>query len=165
LKRKTVTLIAIIVAIVISLAAYRAIAVLGSDNSSSTSHYISQPVMDVIISKLAKNANNGGTSIPLNVTVGESVNLTVSAYTESNMNLTTSFYVYSGTGLNASSWISASFNPMSFQAIANQNASTIMTLHISNSTPSGTYSAIASVEDISDPSYTSGFNFFINVKG
>ncbi len=159
------TLIATVIVVgILSFAAYRAyITPNGNNSTSSTDHFITQPVGDVIISKLAVNANNGGTGIPLNITDGETVNLTVSIYIEVTANVSAEFRVLTGPSPSPASAIAASFDPSSLLALANQNASTVMTVRLSSSAPLGVYTAVVSVQDNSNPSYVWGTNIQIDV--
>ncbi|HKW04991.1 MAG TPA: hypothetical protein VJN71_06805 [Nitrososphaerales archaeon] len=130
---------------------------------TSTYSFVNIPVGDVIIPKLAKNFGGGVSNVPLNATAGVTTNLTVSLYLQINANVTPSFQVVTPSG--DSSYFKANFAPGRLLVIENTNASTVLTLRVSSSTPSGLYSAVVSFVDDNNSAYYWGTSVSINVAG
>jgi hypothetical protein len=130
---------------------------------TSTYSFVNIPVGDVIIPKLAKNFGGGVSNVPLNTTAGVTTNLTVSLYLQINANVTPTFQVVSPSG--DSSYFSVNFEPGRLSVFENVNASTVLTIRVSSSTPPGLYSAVVSFVDDNNSAYYWGTNVPINVGG
>ena len=143
---------------------YRGVSSTGG-NTTTTGSFVYQPVGDVIIPKISRNYGSGVTNLPLNLTVGETTNLTVSLYLQIDANVTSQFRVLTWAGgPSGISAITASFSPENFSVSANKNASSVLTVHVSSSAPVGQYTVVVSFEDASNPSYVWGTNIQVNVE-
>ncbi len=165
-RRNAILILAVVVLIsIVSFVAYDAIIPsLGKGSTTTTcpTNFVCQPVGDIIISNIAKNYGGGVSNLPLNLTVGETTNLTVSFYPTVNVNVTSQFQLLSGPGgTNSSSAITASFTPERLSCLANVNTSTVMTVHVSSSAPLGQYTVVVSFQN---SSYSWGTNIQVNVE-
>lgn len=125
--------------------------------------FLQPPVGDVIISSISEGAGGGVANIPVNVTQGQSLNLTVSLYLTINANVSSALNVLAGPD-GTTQGISATFEPQNLDAVANKNASTIMTMKIASNAQIGSYSTVLVFTDLANQSYTWGSQIQINVK-
>lgn len=163
-KRYAIFFTVVLAILIISIAVYFGYFYPGRNTLPTTTYsFVNIPVGDVIIPKLERNFGGGVSNVPLNMTAGVPANLTVSLYLQINANVTPTFQVVSPTG--SSSYFSTNFEPVRLSVIENVNASTILTIRVSSSAPSGVYSAVVSFVDDNNSAYYWGTSVPINVGG
>ncbi|MHB1909045.1 MAG: hypothetical protein ACYCQJ_09280 [Nitrososphaerales archaeon] len=134
-----------------------------STHSICGSCFLQTPVGDVIISSISEGSGGGVANIPVNMTLGQSLSLTVSLYLTINANVSSALNILAGPG-GTTQGISATFEPENLDAVANQNASTVMTMKVASNAQIGSYSTVLVFTDQANRSYTWGSQIQINVK-
>jgi hypothetical protein len=158
----------VLAAVVAGAFAYR---LLISPNTREThsiceSCFVNTPVGDIIIPQIAV-GSSGKSNAQLNLTLGEELNLTVEVFLSINASVAMSFNVRLSPGFastDSDSAFSVSFSPSSFEAFANKNATTIMSIFTSRSAQEGLYSTEVVVTDLQNSNYTWGTQIEIQVK-
>jgi hypothetical protein len=142
-----------------SMLTYRPLA----NNSPSTSHFIGQPVVDVIIQNLTRQGQ--GVPEPLNVTRGSSTKLLIEVFPTVDLAVYFRMNIFSmKTGENKTSSFIITFDPTSVSVRANSEATAFMTISVPFDAPTGTFDAIASAINQKNPTQVWGLVFTMSVS-
>lgn len=143
----------------------------GQTNPSS--HFIEQPVVDVIIPSLFKTEGSNNVNIPINISAGQTMTFAVDVYTTVSLNLTMDFRIFAPFGQASNSSVTttesgprmvvASFNPETLTIHGSSEGSSNMTLAVSNSATPGDYSSVVSAVNLDDSSQVWGDFIQINI--
>lgn len=140
---------------------------------STTYSFVEQPVVDLIIPTLFKQQGSDSSNVPLNVTRGENVTLSIDIYATVNLTITMNYSIYllsapSGSsaapGTNSTT-VLASFNPQSLTVDTRAKGVVTMYLRVLSETPMGDYTAVVSAVNVNNSTQSWGDIFQINVSG
>ena len=173
LETISVGIIVVLVIVVSTIAIIDLLAQPKANQYSTSLPFIVQPVVDVIVPSLYTNQGSNNDNIPLNVTGGQVVVLTVNIYSTTNLNLTMEYHVlsYSGASENNSSTIasslltSASFSPETLAVQGDGNGTTELTVAFSSSPVPGEYNSVISAVNLDNSSQEWGDIIKVNVTG
>jgi len=166
-NEKVASLIIVILALIITTVAVYDFMSSQSQNSVPPNSFPQEPVVDIIIPALYRQTSTGGINAPLNVTAGESANLTIQVYPTVGLNVTMQFRYFSmsnnESNSNTNSTITATFYPSRLEIGAGFRGNTTMSLGISQSAPPGEYNAVVSAVDLKNVSEVWGAIFQVKV--
>lgn len=144
-----------------------------SSQPSTSLPFIQQPVVDVIIPSLFRTQGSNNDNMPLNLTQGESMSLTVDVYTTVSLNLKFEFQVLSYVGQSSngsssvtegnSSIVSVAFNPSSLAINGANKGTTNMTVTFSDYAGIGQYNSVVSVVNMNNSTQVWGDLIQINI--
>lgn len=157
-------LAAIFIAIVVASGSFGYFVFRGQPHTTSCGKcFISQPVVDLVISELASSTGKSGhVNEQLNVTAGQVTILHIQVYSETQVNVTLTFHVFDSSA-NLSSGITGAFSPQIFVVPSQGNQTSVLQMNIPNNAEAGLYPAVASATDLQNSSWVWGTYFGINV--
>lgn len=169
-----IALIIVLALIVVGVASYDLLSPRTTHAQQSTTYsFVQQPVVDLIIPTLFRQQGSDSGNLPLNVTRGENVPLSIDIYTTVTITFSMKCEIYllsvrSGTSTASttnSTTILASFNPQSL--IVNASAKGVSTMHLSvlSQTLVGEYTAVVTAVNVYNSTQSWGDIFQINVSG
>ena len=173
-RLETIALIVIVVLVVIvsTIAVFDLLTPPKTNPASTSLPFVVQPVVDVIVPALYTNQGSNNDNIPLNVTEGQVVTLTVNIYSTVSMNFKMMYRIlsYSGDATNSFSvngnisLASVSFNPETLSIQGDGNGTTTLTLAFSTTALPGEYNSVVSAVNLNNSSQEWGDILQVNIS-
>ncbi len=169
-----IVVVIVLALIVVGVASYDLLTPRTTHAQQSTSYsFVQQPVVDLIIPTLFRQQGSDSGNLPLNVTRGENVTLSIDVYSTASITFRMQYEIYLLSADSASSTLSGTnsttmsvdFNPQSLTVDTNAKGVSIMHLSVPSQTPTGIYTAVVTAVNVNNSTQSWGDIFQINVSG